>query len=137
MIAWYVAESGPGARRILRSGTAPDLLSAALQAHAGETAHIGEAGDATHYVMDGEARAREPMPAFDRLSIPADGQSAARVSGVPLPARVTIDGPLGRSSFALSDPEFAVVADDPGSYRVRIVAESPRWLALEVDIQAV
>lgn len=135
-VYWYVWQSGAGTRPVLRSGTAPDEETALAQAGPGETVGLGAASDVRHYLLDGELREREPLPAFDLLSIAADGVTAASVAGLPLPARVVIDGPTGRVEFDLTDTSLSVVADDPGRYRVRIVPASARWLPLEAEVHA-
>lgn len=73
------------------------------------------------WVKRGELKDRPPLPvAIDRTTITSDGQDEARLTGLPVPCDVTIEGPDGRSTVTVDDGELALTADVPATYAVAI-----------------
>lgn len=59
----------------------------------------------------------------DRLAIAADGQDEARLTGLPVPCDVTIEGPDGRETVTVEDGEIVLTADVAATYRI----SAARW----------
>lgn len=75
----------------------------------------------SHYVRlsDMTVQERADLPAFDKLTVRADGIDAARVSGLPNPTRVVVRGGE-QEEFDVTDGELVLRFVVPGVYHLRI-----------------
>lgn len=89
---------------------------------------VGEPGEATpdvhalyqsKWVENGQLKDRPRLPVtLDRSSLSADGQDEARLTGLPMPCDVTIEGPDGRETVTVEDGEIVLTADVAATYRI-------------------
>lgn len=93
---------------ILRTGCCPDD-HLGMQASAGETAIEGEADDAMHYIRDGLVT--------DKMAIAAT-LSGTTISGLPIPATVTVEGVRYDVTDGVAELSFNL----PGTYQVKVEA---------------
>jgi hypothetical protein len=125
---------------ILRSGSCPDSV-VALQGQAGEgVLEVSGLLSATTWYVDltgaPAIAAREPLPAFDRLTATANGVDQVTCGpGLPNPTAVIVSG-AAVSAFTVTDGTLELTFDTPGAYRVRLEAAAPRWLVREEIVNA-
>ncbi|MET4636152.1 hypothetical protein [Kaistia defluvii] len=75
----------------------------------------GGASMATNYVVDGELVARPVAPiAINRTEIPADKRSKVKITGLPVPCVVHIDG----QPVSVEDGLLELTAEMPATYWV-------------------
>lgn len=93
---------------------------------------LGEPGEPTpdvhalyqsKWVEGGQLKDRPQLPVtLDRSSLSADGQDEARLTGLPVPCDVTIEGPDGRETVTVEDGEIVMTADVAATYRISAVS---------------
>ena len=59
--------------------------------------------------------------------------SGTTLSNIAVPATLTLKGPVD-IEVALTEPEIVLTADLAGHYTLKIVADDPRWLVYEAEI---
>lgn len=128
MVAFVKYDLDSGA--YIAHGDAPESMLS-VQALEGEGIRLGHIDPATEYVdiNDPEHRniPREPMNAMlqdsgdenGSVTLSADGNSTARITGIPPSTTVMVGGPVTAYDL-VDDGDYEITFDHPGDYTIRL-----------------
>lgn len=134
MSEFTIYDSTTGEIRRVYDGSSPDA-----QLSAGEAYLAGRWPDSEHRVDIGQTppaavSKTSPPTTIDVVAIPADGVTAATVSGIPAGTLARAVGPGVNTKAVVGDGTFVLTFDVAGEYRLKLT--HPLYLTQEYVIDA-
>jgi len=124
MISFLVFDKNTG--KVAKKCTAPDDESAALQCGERETYIKTDLNDKDHYVNLTTGQVEEKIENPSVLS-------GLNLTSLLVPCTVSMRGPT-KGEVYVEQGDLTLDADVPGSYRVTVVADDPRYYDAEFEV---